>query len=129
MCFNFNPKILHVFLYFCILVWLFVIFYFNLLCKEILAHMTGAELHRSELSAVTASSYLIQTMSTQTARLKIQLLTLSASTVSHTAVTAFCHMIILMMQTAILPRLSKTANSLTSTLMTVLTSLKKNMIM
>ena len=42
MCFNFNPKILHVFLYFCILVWLFVIFYFNLLCKEILAHMTGA---------------------------------------------------------------------------------------
>lgn len=61
--------------------------------------MTGAELHRSELSAVTASSYLIQTMSTQTASLKIQQLTLSASTVSHTAVTAFCHTIILMMQT------------------------------
>jgi hypothetical protein len=73
--------------------------------------MTGAELHRSELSAVTASSYLIQTMSMQTARLKIQQLTLSASTVSHTAVTAFCHTIILMITTAILPRLSKMANS------------------
>ena len=59
--------------------------------------MTGAELHRLELFAVTASSYLIQTMSTQTVRLKIQLLTLSASTVSHTAVIAFCHTIILMM--------------------------------
>lgn len=73
--------------------------------------MTGAELHRSELSAVTASSYLIQTMSMKTARLKIQQLTLSASTVSHTAVTAFCHTIILMITTAILPRLSKMANS------------------
>ena len=58
--------------------------------------MILAELHRSELSAVTESSYLIQTMSTQTARLKIQLLTLSASTVSHTAVTAFYPTIILM---------------------------------
>jgi len=76
--------------------------------------MTGAELHRSELSAVTASSYLIQTMSTQTARLKIQLLTLSASTVSHTAVTAFYPTIILMMQTVILPRLSKTVGKLTN---------------
>lgn len=45
---------------------------------------------------------------------------------SHTAVTAFCHMIILMMQTVILPRLSKTVNSLTSMFMTALTSLKKN---
>lgn len=70
--------------------------------------MTGAELHRSELSAVTVSSYLIQTMSTQTARLKIQQLTLSASTVSHTAVTAFYPTIIPMITTAILPRLSKT---------------------
>lgn len=70
--------------------------------------MTGAELHRLELSAVTASSYLLQTMSMETARLKIQLLTLSASTVSHTAVTAFYPTIILMMQTVILPRLSKT---------------------
>lgn len=69
--------------------------------------MTGAELHRSELSAVTASSYLIPTMSMQTVRLKIQLLTLSASTVSHTAVTAFY----LMIATAILPRLDRTANS------------------
>lgn len=91
--------------------------------------MTGAEQHRLELFAVTASSYLIQTMSMQTARLKIQQLTLSASTVSHTAVTAFCHMIILMMQTVILPRLSKTVNSLTSMFMTALTSLKKNTIM
>lgn len=90
--------------------------------------MTGEELHRSELSAVTASSYLIQTMSMQTARLKIQQLILSASTVSHTAVTAFCHTIILMIITVILPRLSKTANSLTSMFMTVLTSLKKNTI-
>lgn len=73
--------------------------------------MTGAELHRLELFAVTASSYLIQTMSMETARLKIQQLTLSASTVSHTAVTAFCHTIILMITTAILPRLSKMANS------------------
>lgn len=73
--------------------------------------MTGAELHRSELSAVTESSYLIQTMSMQTARLKIQQLTLSASTVSHTAVTAFCHTIILMITTAILLRLSKMSNS------------------
>lgn len=61
--------------------------------------MTGAELHRSELYAVTASSYLIQTMSTQTVRLKIQQLILLASSASHTAVTAFCHTIILMMQT------------------------------
>lgn len=91
--------------------------------------MTGAELHRSELSAVTASSYLIPTMSMQTVRLKIQLLTLSASTVSHTAVTAFYPTIILMIQTVILPRLSKTVNSLTSMFMTALTSLKKNMIM
>ncbi len=88
--------------------------------------MTGAELHRSELSAVTESSYLIQIMSMQTTRLKIQLLTLSASTVSHTAVTAFYPTIILMIITVILPRLSKTVNSLTSMFMTVLTSLKKN---
>ena len=88
--------------------------------------MTGAELHRSELSAVTASSYLIPTMSMQTVRLKIQLLTLSASTVSHTAVTAFCHMIILMTTTVILPRLSKTVSLQTSMFMTALTSLKKN---
>lgn len=73
--------------------------------------MTGAEQHRLELFAVTVLLYLIQTMSTQTARLKIQQLILSASSASHMAVTAFCHMIILMMQTAILPRLSKTANS------------------
>lgn len=90
--------------------------------------MTGAELHRSELSAVTASSYLIQTMSMQTARLKIQQLTLSASTVSHTAVKAFYHTIILMIQTVILPRLSKTVSLQTSMFMTALTSLKKNMI-
>jgi len=88
--------------------------------------MTGAELHRLELSAVTESSYLIQTMSTQTARLKIQLLTLSASTVSHTAVTAFYPTIILMMQTVILPSLSKTVSLRTSMFMTALTSLKKN---
>ena len=91
--------------------------------------MTGAELHRSELSAVTVLLYLIQTMSTKTVRLKIQQLTLSASTVSHTAVTAFYPTIILMIQTVILPRLSKTVNSLTSMFMTALTSLKKNMIM
>lgn len=101
MCFNFNPKILYVFLYFCILVWLFVIFYFNLLCKEILAHMTGAEQHRSELSAVTVLLYLIQTMSTKTVRLKIQQLILSASSASHMAVTAFYPTIILMITTAI----------------------------
>ena len=71
--------------------------------------MTGAELHRSELYAVTASSYLIQTMSMQTARLKIQQLILLASLVSHTAVTAFCHTIILMITTAILPRLDRAA--------------------
>ncbi len=82
-----------------------------MLCKEILAHMTGAELHRSELSAVTASSYLIQTMSMQTARLKIQLLTLSASSASRMAVTAFYPTIILMIITVILPRLDRTANS------------------
>ena len=61
--------------------------------------MTGAELHRSELSAVTASSYLIQTMSMQTVRLKIQQLILLASSASHMAVTAFYPTIILMMQT------------------------------
>lgn len=71
--------------------------------------MTGAEQHRLEPSAVTASSYLIQTISMQTARLKIQLLTLSSSTVSHTAVTAFCPTIILMITTAILPRLDRAA--------------------
>lgn len=73
--------------------------------------MTGAEQHRLELFAVTVLLYLIQTMSMQTARLKIQQLTLSASTVSHTAVTAFYPTIIPMITTAILPRLSKTANS------------------
>lgn len=72
--------------------------------------MISAEQRRLELFAVTVSLYLIQTMSTQTARLKIQQLTLSASTVSHTAVTAFYHTIILMMP-AILPRLDRTANS------------------
>ena len=50
-------------------------------------------------------------MSTQTVRLKIQQLILLASLVSHTAVTAFCHTIILMITTAILPRLNKTVNS------------------
>ena len=88
--------------------------------------MILAELHRSELSAVTVLLYLIQTMSMQTARLKIQQLTLSASTVSHTAVTAFYPTIILMMQTVILPRLSKTVSLQTSMFMTALTSLKKN---
>lgn len=73
--------------------------------------MTGAELHRSELSAVTESSYLIQTMSMQTARLKIQQLILLASSASHMAVTAFYPTIILMIATAILPRLDRTANS------------------
>ncbi|DAB12189.1 TPA: hypothetical protein CPU00_14185 [Candidatus Gastranaerophilales bacterium HUM_18] len=73
--------------------------------------MILAELHRSELSAVTVLLYLIQTMSMQAVRLKIQQLTLSASTVSHTAVTAFYPTIILMITTAILLRLSKTANS------------------
>ena len=71
--------------------------------------MTGAEQHRLELFAVTASSYLIPTMSMQTVRLKIQLLTLSSSTVSHTTVTAFCPTIILMITTAILPRLDRAA--------------------
>ena len=88
--------------------------------------MTGAELHRLELFAVTASSYLIQTMSMETARLKIQLLTLSASTVSHMAVTAFYPTIILMIITVILLRLSKTVSLQTSMFMTALTSLKKN---
>lgn len=88
--------------------------------------MTGAELHRSELSAVTVLLYLIQTMSTQTVRLKIQQLILSASSASHMAVTAFCHMIILMITTVILPRLSKTVSLQTSMFMTALTSLKKN---
>lgn len=91
--------------------------------------MTGAELHRSELSAVTASSYLIQTMSMQTVRLKIQQLILLASSASHMAVTAFYPTIILMMQTVILPSLSKTVSLRTSMFMTALTSLKKNMIM
>ena len=90
--------------------------------------MILAELHRSELSAVTVLLYLIQTMSMQAVRLKIQQLTLSASTVSHTAVTAFYPTIILMMQTVILPRLSKTVSLQTSMFMTALTSLKKNMI-
>ena len=88
--------------------------------------MTGAEQHRLELFAVTVSSYLIQTMSTQTVRLKIQQLILSASSASHMAVTAFCHMIILMITTVILPRLSKTVSLQTSMFMTALTSLKKN---
>ena len=73
--------------------------------------MTGAELHWSELSAVTVSSYLIQTMSTQTVRLKIQQLILLASSASRMAVTAFYPTIILMIATAILPRLDRTANS------------------
>ena len=88
--------------------------------------MTGAELHRLELFVVTVLLYLIQTMSTKTVRLKIQLLTLSAITVSHTAVTAFYPTIILMMQTVILPRLSKTVSLQTSMFMTALTTLKKN---
>ena len=71
--------------------------------------MTGAELHRSELYAVTVSLCLIQITSMQTVRLKIQLLTLSANTVSHTAVIAFCPTIILMITTAILPRLDRAA--------------------
>lgn len=71
--------------------------------------MTGAEQHRLELFAVTVLLYLIQTMSTQTVRLKIQQLILLASLVSHTAVTAFCHTIILMITTAILPRLDRAA--------------------
>ena len=70
--------------------------------------MILAELHRSELSAVTVLLYLIQTMSTQTVRLKIQQLTLSASSASHMAVTAFYLVIILM---AVLLRLDRTANS------------------
>ena len=88
--------------------------------------MTGAEQHRLELFAVTASSYLIQTMSTQTVRLKIQQLILLASSASHMAVTAFYPTIILMITTVILPRLSKTVSLQTSMFMTALTSLKKN---
>ena len=70
--------------------------------------MILAELHRSELSAVTVLLYLIQTMSTQTVRLKIQQLILLASSASHMAVTAFYLVIILM---AVLLRLDRTANS------------------
>ena len=73
--------------------------------------MISVEQHRLELSAVTVLLYLIQTMSMQAVRLKIQQLTLSASTVSHTAVTAFYPTIILMIITAILPRLDRKANS------------------
>lgn len=73
--------------------------------------MTGAEQHRLELFAVTVLLYLIQTMSTQTVRLKIQQLILSASSANHMAVTAFYPTIILMITTAILPRLDRTANS------------------
>ena len=50
-------------------------------------------------------------MSMQTARLKIQQLTLSASSASHMAVTAFYPTIIPMITTAILPILDRTANS------------------
>lgn len=88
--------------------------------------MTGAEQHRLELFAVTVLLYLIQTMSTQTVRLKIQQLILLASLVSHTAVTAFYPTIILMTQMVILPRLSKMVSLRTSMFMTALTSLKKN---
>ena len=73
--------------------------------------MISVEQHRLELSAVTVLLYLIQTMSMQAVRLKIQQLTLSASTVSHTAVTAFYPTIIPMIISAILPRLDRTANS------------------
>ena len=88
--------------------------------------MILAELHRSELSAVTVLLYLMQTMSTQTVRLKIQQLILLASSASHMAVTAFYHTIILMIITVILPRLSKTVSLQTSMFMTALTILKKN---
>ena len=73
--------------------------------------MISVEQHRLELSAVTVLLYLIQTMSMQAVRLKIQQLTLSASTVSHTAVTAFYPTIIPMIISVILPRLDRTANS------------------
>ena len=73
--------------------------------------MISAEQRRLELSAVMVLLYLIQTMSMQTVRLKIQQLILLASSASHMAVTAFYPTIILMITTAILLRLSKTANS------------------
>ena len=73
--------------------------------------MISVEQHRLELSAVTVLLYLIQTMSMQAVRLKIQQLTLSASTVSHTAVTAFYPTIIPMIISVILPRLDRKANS------------------
>ena len=73
--------------------------------------MISVEQHRSELFTVTVLLYLIQTMSTQTARLKIQQLILLASSASRMAVTAFYPTIILMIATAILPRLDRTANS------------------
>lgn len=63
------------------------------------------------LFIIVINMHLIPITSMQTVRLKIQQLTLSASTVSHTAVTAFYPTIILMITTAILLRLSKTANS------------------
>ena len=56
-------------------------------------------------------TYLIPIMIMQTARLKIQQLILSASSASRMAVTAFYPTIILMIATAILPRLDRTANS------------------
>ena len=63
------------------------------------------------LFIIVINMHLIPITSMQTVRLKIQQLTLSASTVSHTAVTAFYPTIMLMITTAILLRLSKTANS------------------
>lgn len=63
------------------------------------------------LFIIVINMHLIPITSIQTARLKIQQLTLSASTVSRMAVTVFYPTIILMIATAISPRLDRTANS------------------
>lgn len=63
------------------------------------------------LFIIVINMHLIPITSMQTVRLKIQQLILLASSASHMAVTAFYLVIILMITTAILLRLSKTANS------------------
>ena len=63
------------------------------------------------LFIIVINMHLIPITSMQTVRLKIQQLILLASSASHMAVTAFYLVIILMIITEILPRLSKTANS------------------
>jgi hypothetical protein len=73
--------------------------------------MISAEQRRLELYIVTVFLYLVPIMIMQTVRLKIQQLILSAISTSHMAVTAFYPTIILMIATAILPRLDRTANS------------------